>query len=300
MRYRRRRTADAKVDALLRDVTNLRLTLNTDLTLAAAAAEEDRFDVAAEIVDIDRAELAAFVHTAASKLQPPEQSAEAPARRRPEKLAWRHRFALAAAPAMLTAAAVIAVVGMSGGTTPRATSQPRLVASYSALTELVKSNEDPAALLAVGRELNQSLAQLIAAAPNDPAKARQALRILMAEEILLRAHNPSGGAALLAQAQALVRRLRQTVPLSVLEQAAPVTRPSPPLAITLLPSTSRPEPQPTHTTPGAPTPAPTPPSQSPAPAPSSGDATVPPQPSPNPSFTDPWPFGENGFGDSGS
>ena len=53
------RSADG-LDALLRDVEGLRRVLETDLSLAASATEAGALDVAADVVDADRAELARF------------------------------------------------------------------------------------------------------------------------------------------------------------------------------------------------------------------------------------------------
>src|SRR3954470_10244478 len=133
-----------RLDALLRDVSSLRLTLDTDLTVAAAAADADRMDVAAEIVDFDRAELAAFTELALSRLREEEATDDVVVvESERQKLALRHRFALAAAPAMLAAAALIAVAGIShGGGSAATVSRPELMASYSALTQLARDNND--------------------------------------------------------------------------------------------------------------------------------------------------------------
>jgi hypothetical protein len=294
------------LDALLRDVSTLRLTLDSDLTVAAAAAEADRLDVAAEIVDFDRAELAAFAERAIERLREADaEVAAAPVRPQDATPTLRHRMALAAGPAMLAAAAVIAVVGLSGGSqgTPAGVTRPQLMASYSAFSALVKSDNNPGRLVAIGHQLNASVEQLIAGAAHDPAKARQALRILEAEQYLLTQHHPSGSETLLAQARALVRRLQQTIPSSVLTvvpvRPAPVGTLAPPVLSVVVPTTSS-----THTSKPAPTQTPAasqppvqaPPSAQPTPEPTSGEATVPPEPSPEPSSIDPWPFGDTGFG----
>jgi hypothetical protein len=282
---------------LLRDVSTLRLTLDTDLTVAAAAAEADRVDVAAEIVDFDRHEIAAFSERATDRLREPAAHEAQPVAGSP-RARIRHRVALAAAPAMLAAAAFIAVVSINGSGTGNpanhAVVQPRLMASYSRLTELARSNKDPAALVAVGHELNDSLAQLIAAAAHDPAKARQALRILEAEQQVLTVHHPTGASVLLAQARVLFRELQAAAPEVVGVPEQPASRPStaaaapapqPSLAV-VAPTPLLPTPAPAPTV----SPTPSPAAQSPTPEPSTGTSTVPPGPSPQPTFIDPWPF----------
>jgi hypothetical protein len=299
--------ANDRLDALMRDIAHLRLTLDTDLTVAAAAAEADRFDVAAEIVDVDRVELAAFGERAQEQLSAAETKAAVVPTQRKRKPPLRNRIALTTAPAMLAAAGVIAVAAITGGgASERGMSRPQMMASYSALTALARSNDDPAQLVAIGSLLNDSVAALIAAAANDPAKAQQALRILEAEQMLLTRHHPSGGDTLLAQARALVQRLQQTVPESVLTIAhppVPMGTTSPPAGFPVLlpsaPASGQPQrPTPTQTpAPAMPSPATSPPPQQPSPQPTSGDATV----SPQPTAIDPWPFGTDGFhGNTGS
>jgi hypothetical protein len=59
----------AELDALLRDLDDLRLTLSTDLTLAAAALDADAPDVASTVIDSDRASLLAFEQRALRHLE---------------------------------------------------------------------------------------------------------------------------------------------------------------------------------------------------------------------------------------
>ena len=58
----------ADLSALLGDIDALRLTLQTDLSLAAAALEEGAQDLAAELVDGDLTELRAFAARAGERL----------------------------------------------------------------------------------------------------------------------------------------------------------------------------------------------------------------------------------------
>ena len=296
----RRRNSNAHIEALLNDVSALRLTLDTDLTVAAAAAESDRIDVAAEIIELDCAEVAKFAERATSKLTMASAEAEAavadmPEQRRPTR---RLRFAMAAAPVTLAAAAIIAVFGVShtdNRVQAQSTTRPQLMATYTTFSELAASNRDPEKFAAIGRQLNNSLALLIAQAANDPRMASQALRILEAEQYLLTRNHPSGGDALLRQAQALVRQLQAKVPSSVLTLAPVPVAPHPPV-LTLVVPTSSPtsDGRPTATTsPASKAPQP---ASTPSPQPSDASATTSPAPSPDPTFL--WPFGENGHGDS--
>ena len=304
MRHPRRRPTDARIDALLRDVSAVRLTLDADLTIAAAAAEMDRIDVAAELVDFDRDELAAFTARALGHLEEAPQPAHVVAatpKHAEQRGPWRHRITLAAAPAMLAAAAAVALFTgtvKAPDQSPQGVTRTDLVASYTAFSQLAVSGKDPAGLAAQFHQLNRSVATLIAAAAHDPASALQALRILEAEQFLLTEHHPTGSVGMLAEARALVRRLQQTVPSSALTVArAPVASAPPADVLTVvIPSAAAAPAQPT----AAPIPAAThspPPAAAaeatPTPEPTSGDATVPPQPSPSPTLFDPWPFGNN-------
>jgi hypothetical protein len=304
MRLPRRRKRTERLDALLRDVSTLRLTLDTDLTIAAAAAEADRFDVAAEMIDHDRTELAAFAERVAGRLEPTAEPGAPETVPRPRSDRGRkQRIAFAMAPAMLAVAAVVALFTI-GSAQPRQTGVTRsdLMASYTAFSQLAASDSDPARLAAVCHQLNASVATLIAAAAHDPASASQAARILWAEQVLLAEHHPQGAAALLAQAQALLMQLQQAVPSSTLT-VAPAPAGSPPSTQVLtvvippaapsLPATLAPA----HSPAPAASPAPVvPPAARPTPEPSAGDATVDPQPSPSPTWVEPWPFGDTGMG----
>src|SRR3954453_18838875 len=71
-RGRSRRPAASDVshplDGLLRDVRELRLTLAADLHAAAAAAEDGEAEVASDIVEADRDEIARFRRVAETRL----------------------------------------------------------------------------------------------------------------------------------------------------------------------------------------------------------------------------------------
>jgi hypothetical protein len=283
-----RRSSNAHIDALLKDVSALRLTLDADLTVAAAAAEADRLDVAAEIVNVDRTEVAAFTERATSGLtMAAAEYAVVPQQR---ALGLRHRLTLAAAPAVLAAATIVAVFGVAHGDNrvqQESASRPQLMATYTAFSELAENNSDPKRLVAIGRQLNISVAALIAQAATDPQMARQALRILEAEQILLSQHHPSGSAGLLEQARSLVRQLQARLPSSVLTVRPVPADPQPPVLTLIVPSSS-PTSDPTTSSKPAPTKAPAP-SASPTPDAPSDSGTTSPEPSPEPTAI--WPFG---------
>ena len=71
------RCADG-LDALLRDVEGLRRVLESDLSVAASATEVGALDVASDVVDADRAELARFSERAVGHLHASDRSCPAP------------------------------------------------------------------------------------------------------------------------------------------------------------------------------------------------------------------------------
>src|SRR3954462_2284004 len=117
-RSRRPAVTDAPnpLDSLLEDMRELRLTLAVDLHAAAAAAEDGATQVASDIVQGDRNEIAQFRRLAESRLLGLQEGAAA----EPESRRWRRR-ALVALPAVplvgamaLSAAAVTGVLPVPG------------------------------------------------------------------------------------------------------------------------------------------------------------------------------------------
>lgn len=204
------------IAALLADLDTLRLGLSTDLGMAASAVEVGAFEVARDVVDGGRHDLAAFTARAERHLAAP---APAPGGTEPAgtELAPRRRARrLAVLGPALTAAA--AVVGLLTGVVPQggATAGPRpslmseAAASYAELWRLHEQGAPPAELREVARQLHAEVARLVGVAAADRTTAAQALRLLELEVRVLD-HPQHGGAleAELAESQRLLAVLRR-------------------------------------------------------------------------------------------
>jgi hypothetical protein len=167
----------ADLSALLADIDALRLTLSTDLSLAAAALEEGAQDLAAELVDGDLFEVRAFASRAADHLaRLDEQRAdELPADELPALVPIRRRRVLSAAPLMAAAAALIGFVAFSPGRAAQApeTSLTSAAMAGFELDRLASEGAPDEQLRLAAMELNDELAALIEQAADDPAAAQQ-------------------------------------------------------------------------------------------------------------------------------
>jgi len=183
------------LDALLRDVDGLRLVLDTDLTVAAAAAEAGALDVAADVVEGDRAELARFEQRALRRL-----SGRGPERR------------LRLVP--LVAAASVALLAL--GTTahqeqpvPAGLARADAARSWSQLAGLVDRAAPLEQVRGAAERLHADVRALLALAPGSPDSARDALSLLRSERAaLLGLPEPRHVRDLLAEVDALTARLR--------------------------------------------------------------------------------------------
>src|SRR3954468_609568 len=100
-RSRRPAVTDAPnpLDGLLEDMRELRLTLAVDLHAAAAAAEDGATQVASDIVEGDRDEIAQFRRLAESRLLGMQQLADDESQSQSQSPRWRRR-AIVALPAV--------------------------------------------------------------------------------------------------------------------------------------------------------------------------------------------------------
>lgn len=198
-----------ELDALLRQVDDLRLTLETDLSLAASALEAGAPELALDVVDSDRAELAAFERRALDSLDDLELSS--------------HRRTRSWIPAHAASIAVAAgLVGLLAGLVPQAVApgQPSTsnVSAGAALERLQELAEDGDAseIREASAALHAQLAAVVATAKTDPAAARTALLLLSYEQ---HAIVSSGDVAelsdVLRQSQALASRIRAALPVAV-------------------------------------------------------------------------------------
>lgn len=254
------------VERLLAELCELRLLLDSDLTFAAAALDNDAPEMASEILDDE--------HEALNSLQARILRGLPPVGGTPDvviPLVRSRRSRLSArAPGLAAAAVAIAVLGATA--IPRLHSdQPALAAdvaqatdSYDAFSLVAGTHgTDAAQMQAAAAELHESLAPLIAAAGHDEESAQRALALLQAEQFLLMQSQPAGAAAILQQARQLVLKLQAKAPHVVPADA--VKAPAEPKPTTAPASKPKATPSPTS----SPTPSPTAsPSASPTTSPS--------------------------------
>lgn len=252
------------LDALLREVDSLRLTLETDLTLAAAAVEGGAPHLAADILDSDRDGLRAFEQRALGHLE----ELAAPRRR---------RLRVPAAPFVAAAA----VAGFLLGVVPHTTrpTVPDTITAQAASAdrsladlEAAASSGQTAQAIAAANQLHGQIAQVLAAAQDDPKAAKAALALLHKEQVVLQS---AGDAAALDQVLAVSRQLSRTL-LTVLKTAPPSSVPTAPVVVA---ASSHPRPHSSPTPTSRPATAPT---SSPSPSAKPRPATSP-SASPSPS-----------------
>ena len=268
----------ADLSALLADIDALRLTLQTDLSLAAAALDEGAQDLAAELVDGDLHEVRAFGDRAGARLAQLHDEVL------PAVVPLRRRRILSAAPLMAAAAALVGFVAFSPNGGPAPAPETRLTSAAMAgyeLSRLASEGAPDEQLLLAAEELNDELAALIAQAADDPVAAQQALMLLEQTTEVLAGQGDSGVLrGVLAETAALRERLRDALPVVTKKRPArPALRPVLPVVPRVQeepekerasseqpksspkPSASpKPSPSPTQTTP-----APEPPAEEPAP-----------------------------------
>ena len=251
------------LEALLREVDGLRLTLETDLTLAAAAVESGIPKMASEILDNDRDALRRFEERALGHLA----ELDTPA---PRRSVWAQAHA-----APIVAAA--ALVGVLAGVVPQvvnpSTDTPATtVAASDSLERLQQLAEqgDTAQVRAASAELHRQLASVVANASADPVAAQTALMLLTYEQsAIVRSGDRKALEDVLRQSQALARAIVAQLPASA-RSAAPTMDP---VHVAAEPSSSSsPKPKPS-------------PSASPKPRTSSSSSAKP-SPTPSPSGKD--------------
>lgn len=270
----------ADLSALLGDIDALRLTLQTDLTLAAAALEGGAPDLAAELVDGDLTEVRAFAARAAGHLARLDQPV-LPADEIPVAVPLRRRRILSAAPLMAAAAALIgfvAFVPSRDGAAPETSMTSATIAGYE-LDRLAAEGAPDEQLRRAAEELNDELAVLIAQAADDPAAAQQAMLLLeKTTEVLSRQGDSDVLRTVMAETQALRARLREALPVVAQRPVRPVR----PVVRAVVPVLPRVQEEPEKERASSPAPQSSP-KASPSPSPSSSPSPVAPAaPSPSP------------------
>lgn len=224
---------------LLEGVRDLRLTLAADLATAAGATELGETDIASDILEGDRRELARFLRLADAQLLGEREPAPAlPAQQR-----WRRRVvvALPAIPLVgamtLTAAAAAGVLTIPGPghhahATVAAAPHSAVVSSFQEFKSVVSGDPSAAEVVAAAAALHQQLSALLQTASIDPTNADEVALLLRAERELLAQHQVPGTPQVLAAASKLAAQLKVV--------ATPSTKPSakPSPAVVASPSTS--------------------------------------------------------------
>ncbi|HVM28611.1 MAG TPA: hypothetical protein VM433_13200, partial [Mycobacteriales bacterium] len=291
------------VGALLDELAHARLSLSSDLGLLAAAVELGAHDVAVDVVEGTRNDLAAFTAritspsltgTAAHSGDQPSSSSRAD---RPAavpaadtaRLAPLHprrralRAALPVAPALAAAALIGVLAGVlpAGPSTAPPTGTPDMTAAASSYAELFRLHERGATsetLVQAAHGLHAEVARVMALAATDPAAAEQALRLLAQEVASV---GDDDQRAELRSVLALSRRLLAELTEQVGTGALPA-----PVDAALPERLPAPEPQPAPSAPNGATPAPAGEVPSSAPdAPGSPSTPLPAGPRPTPSGT---------------
>lgn len=285
-----------ELQALLRELDDLRLSLATDLSLAAAAVEAGSPDLAGAVVEGDRAELADFERRALQHLAA-AFTPEIPDAREgvdpvfvdpvPVVPARRRRSLLAAVTPLLATAA--AVLGVLAGVVPTGGAQAEpgqgtqtAMATYQELTQLTREGADAAEVARAAERLHDELAAIVAQASSDPAAAQAALALLESEaRVLDGSVDRDQLTGVIAEAMSMVARLRAALPempVRAPRVPSPTTAPddvlvpaeAPSAPVLPEPSIARPEPSPEPSAQTAPAP-----SQSPSPQPSPSDSASP-------------------------
>lgn len=223
----------ADLSALLREIDSLRLTLQTDLTLAAAALDAGADELACELVDADIAELHGFAARADKSLARLNAAEQGPAAHHlPVAVPVRRRRMLSAGPALAAAAAILGFVVFAPdrGTPAGDTSMTSAVMAGYELNRLAELGAPPEELREAAEELNDELAELIAQAADDPAAARQALMLLeQTSDVLTRQPDRGVLRDVIAEVSVLRARLRESLPV-VRPPVRPAVRPVVPQA----------------------------------------------------------------------
>ncbi len=214
-------TPDSDIAALIADVRDLRLALSADLSLAAGAVENGADDIAAEVLDGGRDDVARFRARALARLvaadscghgEPQPAARPGLVRRAMSSRLLPAAPVLAAAAAAAAFAAGVLPVPTTAGPGTAAVHARAVADSWQAFSRAATGRVDEADLLRAAANLHRSLASLIDAAPHDPEKGQQALLLLQMERALLLNDQPPGATQVLAQADDLVARLAKLLP----------------------------------------------------------------------------------------
>jgi hypothetical protein len=227
---------------LLRDLDQLRRTLETDLTLAAAAVEEGSLELAVDVLDHDRAVLDTFSQRAGQHLRPRTRS-----RARRILTTSAGPIGLSAAAAALVAMAILGP-GSGGGTpstaealtTRNTIALTALAQPYQALVELSADDAEDHQVRAAASRLDAGVRKAQPQFKADPVAATAVLSILQAEHQVLTARDNGGSMAQeIARNVELTRQVAASVPEGTVVPPAvlPTATPTPAPSTTVEPTT---------------------------------------------------------------
>jgi hypothetical protein len=259
----------AEISTLLRRMDDLRLTLGTDLSLAASAVESGEAELAASILDGDREALARFEAAALADLSASSESASNEPVEAPRRSVWAQAHA---APIVAAAALVGVLVGMvphalnSTGQHPSTT-----VAATDSLERLqeLAAQGDAAQVRAASAVLHEQLAGVVANAKSDPLAAQTALLLLTYEQrAIVRSGDSRALADVLLQSRALAQAIVAALPKPLRTMAPPRIDPAAPAPQATASPKPKPKPSATasHQAKQSPAPAQAQPTASPSPS----------------------------------
>ncbi len=271
--------AGAPVYEVLREVADFRLALETDMIIAAAAADADELGLVADVLDGERAGLAAFQermlsHLSGPDLRPQVDEISAGRKARSERLVGRARLVAAAAALVALVGGGITVTSpglRDGAPSTEAVALALADEQLSTLTGQIIRSASSADITVAATELHATLDTLIAEhAEGDPEVAEMIAELIREEQRLFVVDKSSVSAGVLADVARLVRKLKRVAPPAVVSTIAPVPSAKAESSASAAPKSSpaaKPSPSPS---PAAPKPSPTP-----APKPSSSSSASP-------------------------
>ena len=232
----------AGLSALLADISTLRTTLQTDLSLAAAALDEGAEDVAGALIAGDAAVVQDFEARAFATLA--AMDGRTPIRHRLGAMhvgamhvggghAGGGRRRLVPTAPLLVAAA--ALVGFAVGVVPDPPDPAPVMSSAAGasyeLNRLAVAGASSAQLRTAAEQLNEEVAAVVAASGGSPAATAEALLLLeRGNEVLLEHRDPRQVQGVLTETRQLADQLLSTLP-PYLQQSFPRLSQKPPFDV---------------------------------------------------------------------
>lgn len=244
--------ADPEVLDLLENVRSVRRAIDTDLTIAAAALDADRPDVAHDIIDGALADVAAFRAAAIERLNAEaaetEPAPSVPTQPGPRWFASRRARALVAIPTIplvgalaMGAAAAIGDLGTPTHHVHHAAGAAKAIAkpatrpsatptaastTLARLERVVAHHPESSQVLAVADDLHKQLTHIITTASHNPNQLDVVSQLLTVEQRVLTTNHAPGASLALAAARQVRTLLQQTTtPIMSLTNPIPSSAP---------------------------------------------------------------------------